>query len=179
MGLLQQLLGGGQQQEYQDFVNRYDQGAPYEGITGQEALNRYQQIAPQLPPDVYQQSAQEAFSRMAPQDRIQLGQYLQQGAQQQGINFPDMNRDGIDDRMQDPNYLAQMAGQLHQQQPGLMSQILGGAVGGGGQMGGGGMMGGGGQMGGGNIGNMLDNPIAKAALAGVAAMAAKRFLGQG
>ena len=177
MGLLQQLLGGGQQQEYQDFVNRYDQGAPYEGITGQEALNRYQQIAPQLPPDVYQQSAQEAFSRMSPQERMQLGQYLQQGAQQQGINFPDMNRDGIDDRMQDPNYLAQMAGQLHQQQPGIVSQILGGALGGGGQMGGG-MMGGGGQMGGGNIGNMLDNPIAKAALAGVAAMAAKRFLGQ-
>jgi hypothetical protein len=44
---------------------------------------------------------------------------------------------------------------------------------------GGGMMGGRGQMGGGNIGDMLDNPIAKAALAGVAAMAAKRFLGQG
>ena len=79
MGLLQQLLGGGQQQEYQDFVNRYDQGAPYEGITGQEALNRYQQIAPQLPPDVYQQSAQEAFSRMSPQERMQLGQYLMQG----------------------------------------------------------------------------------------------------
>ena len=57
-----------------------------------------------------------------------------------------------------------------------MSQLLGGTLGGG-QMGGG-MMGGGGQMGGGNIGNMLDNPIAKAALAGVAAMAAKRFLGQ-
>ena len=177
MGLLQQLLGGGQQQEYQDFVNRYDQGAPYEGITGQEALNRYQQIAPQLPPDVYQQSAQEAFSRMSPQERMQLGQYLMQGAQQQGINFPDMNRDGIDDRMQDPNYLAQMAGQMHQQQPGLMSQILGGG-GGGGMMGGGNQMGGGGQMGGGNIGNMLDNPIAKAALAGVAAMAAKRFLSQ-
>ncbi len=175
MGLLQQLLGSGQ--EYQDFVNRYDQGAPYDGISGQEALNRYQQIAPQLPPDVYQQSAQEAFSRMSPQDRMQLGQYLQQGAQQQGINFPDMNRDGIDDRLQDPNYLAQMAGQMHQQQPGLMSQLLGGAIGGGSQMGGG-MMGGGGQMGGGNIGDMLDNPIAKAALAGVAAMAAKRFLSQ-
>ena len=177
MGLLQQLLGGGQQQEYQDFVNRYDQGSPYDGISGQEALNRYQQIAPQLPPDVYQQSAQEAFSRMSPQERMQLGQYLMQGAQQQGINFPDMNRDGIDDRMQDPNYLAQMAGQMHQQQPGLMSQILGGG-GGGGMMGGGNQMGGGGQMGGGNIGNMLDNPIAKAALAGVAAMAAKRFLSQ-
>ena len=84
--------------------------------------------------------------------------------------------------MQDPRYLAQVAGQVRQQQPGLFSQLLGGAMGGGqmggGQMGGGqmggGQIGGGGQMG--DIGQMLNNPIAKAALAGIAATAAKRML---
>ncbi len=78
-----------------------------------------------------------------------------------------MNRDGIDDRLQDPRYLAQVAGQVRQQQPGLFSQLLGGAMGGG-------QMGGGGQMAG--LGQMLNNPIAKAALAGIAATAAKRML---
>jgi hypothetical protein len=120
---------------------------------------------------MWQESAQESFSRLTPQQRMELGRYLQQGAQQRGVNFPDMNHDGIDDRMQDPRYLAQMAGQVRQQQPGLFSQLLGGAMGGG-QMGGGQM--GGGQMG--DIGQMLNNPIAKAALAGIAATAAKRML---
>jgi hypothetical protein len=172
MDLLQNILGGGQQrQQFQDFANRYEQGAPFDGISEQEALQHYQQVTPHLPPQMWQESAQESFSRLTPQQRMELGRYLQQGAQQRGVNFPDMNHDGIDDRMQDPRYLAQMAGQVRQQQPGLFSQLLGGAMGGG-QMGGGQM--GGGQMG--DIGQMLNNPIAKAALAGIAATAAKRML---
>ena len=176
MDILQNILGGGQErQQYQDFVNRYDQGAPYDGISDEEALSRYQQVAPHLPPQMYQESAREAFARMSPQERLQLGQYLQQQTRQQGMNIPDLNRDGIDDRLQDPDFLAQVTGQMRQQQPGIMSQLLGGALGGGG-----GGMGGGGQMGGGNpmagVGQLLNNPIAKAALAGIAATAAKRML---
>ena len=169
MDILQNILGGGQQrQQFQDFTNRYEQGAPFDGISEQEALERYRQVAPHLPPQMWQESAQESFSRLSPQQRMELGRYLQQGAQQRGVNFPDVNRDGIDDRMQDPRYLAQVAGQMRQQQPGLFSQLLGGAMGGGQQMGGGGQMG--------DIGQMLNNPIAKAALAGIAATAAQRML---
>ena len=156
MDMLAQLLGGGQQRrQYQDFVNRYDQGAPWDGIDDREAYDRYQQVAPQLPPQMYQESAQEAFSRLTPQQRLQLGQHLQQQTRQQGYNVPDLNRDGIDDRLQDPAYLAQATGQLHQQQPGILGDLLGG--------------GGGGQ-------GMLQSPIAKAALAGIAAVAAKRMM---
>ena len=155
MDLLGQLLGGGQRrEEYQDFVNRYDTGAPWDGISDQEAYSRYQQVAPQLPPQMYQESAQEAFSRLTPQQRLQLGQHLQQQTRQQGYNVPDLNRDGIDDRLQDPAYLAQATGQLHQQQPGLLGDLLGG---------------GGGQ-------GMLQSPIAKAALAGIAAVAVKKMM---
>src|ERR687885_1322686 len=160
MNMLQQLLGGGQQrQEYQDFTQRYDQGAPWDGISDQEAYNRFQQVAPQLPPDVYRQSAQQAFERLDPQQRMQLGQYLQQQAQQQ--NFPFPHQGGMD-AFQDPGYLAQATGRLHQQQPGILGQLLGGALGGGG--------GGGGQ-------GMLESPIAKAALAGITAMAVKQMMG--
>ena len=177
MDLLQNILGGGQQrQQFQDFANRYDQGSPYDGISDQEALERYRQVAPHLTPEMYQQAAQESFSRMSPQERQQLGRYLRQQAMQRGMNFPDFNQDGIDDRLQDPNYLAQVTGRMRQQQPGLMSQLLGSALGGG-QMGGGSMMGGmGGQMGGGGVGELLNNPIAKAALAGIAATAVRRMM---
>ena len=167
MDMLAQLLGGGQQrQEYEDFTRRYDQGAPWDGISDREAYDRYSRVAPNLPPQMYQESAQEAFSRLSPQQRMQLGQYLQRQAQQQGMSgFQDLNRDGVDDRLQDPGYLAQATGRLEQQQPGILGQLLGGALGGG--MGSGGGMGGQG---------MLDNPIAKAALAGVAAMAVKKMM---
>ena len=173
MDLLQNILGGGQQrQQFQDFATRYQQGAPYDGISDQEALQTYQQVAPQLPPQLWEESAQDAFARLSPQQRLELGRYLQQGAQQRGVNFPDMNWDGVDDRLQDPRALAQMASQMRQQQPGLFSQLLGSSLGGG--MGASSL---GGQESG--LGSVLSSPIAKAALAGVAAMAAQRFLSGG
>jgi hypothetical protein len=160
MDILQNILGGGQQrQQFQDFSNRYSQGAPFDRISEQEALRNYQQVAPHLQPQMWQDAAVDSFSRLSPQQRMELGRYLMQSAQQQGYNFPDVNRDGIDDRMQDPRFLAQMAGQMRQQQPGLFSQLLGAAMGGGG-MGGGGAMGGRGTMGGspgGDIGQLLNN----------------------
>jgi hypothetical protein len=158
MDMLAQILGGGQnRQQYEDFVNRYDTGAPWDGISDQEAFSRYQQVAPQLSPQMYQESAQEAFSQLTPQQRLQLGQHLQQQTRQQGLNVPDLNQDGIDDRLQDPAYLAQATGQLQQQQPGILGDLLGGGGGGGGQ-------------------SMLQSPIAKAALAGIAAMAVKKMM---
>ena len=178
MSMLDQLLGGGQRQEYDDFVNRYDQGAPWDGISDQEAVSRYQQVATQLPPDVYQQSAQDAFSRLSPDQRVQLGQYLRQQARQRNVPLQDFDQDGVDDRFQDPGQLAQMTTRLDQQQPGLLGQLLGG--GGGGSMGGmlgglGGALGGGGLGGSSGSGGILASPIAKAALAGIAAMAVKRM----
>ena len=169
MDMLAQLLGGGQQrQQYQDFVDRYDQGAPWDGIDDREAYDRYSEVAPRIPPQVYQESAQEAFSRLSPQQRMQLGRYLQQQARQQGLPSQDLNRDGIDDRFQDPGFLAQATGRLEQQQPGILGQLLGGGGGAGpGGMGTGGGLGGGG---------MLESPIAKAALAGITAMAVKRMM---
>ena len=172
MGLfegLQSLLGGPggppqQRQDYQDFVRRYDTGPPWAGVSDQEAAQRYQEVAPRLSPQEYQESAQEAFARLSPQERQQFGQYLQQQARQQGVAVPDLNRDGIDDRLQDPAYLARVTSQVHQQQPGLLGGLLGGA--------------GGSAAGSDPLGNILANPIGKAALAGVAAVALKKMMGQ-
>lgn len=166
MGFLENILGGGQnhEQDYRGFVNRYEQGAPHEGYSDEEVANRYQQVSRGLPADVYQESAQEAFSRMSPQERMQFGQYLQQQSRQQNYNFPDLDGDGQDDRYQDSNYLAQTTSRMHQQQPDLLGQLLGGAAG---------------MLGGNSRGNIFSNPLAKGAMAGIAAIAAKKLMDRG
>ena len=163
MDLLNSLMGGGGREQAQDFVSRYDRGAPYDGFSGDEAYQQYQRVAPHLSQQDYELSAEEAFSRMDPRERQQFAQMLSQQARQQGVRFQDLDGDGIDDRMQqDPRYLAQAMGRMQQQQPGLLQQLMGG---------------GGGAMGGG-AGNMLQNPLAKAALGGIAAMALRRMMNQ-
>jgi hypothetical protein len=65
-------------------------------------------------------------------------------AQWQGHDFIDLNQDGIDDRLQAPDYLARTITQAHQVQAGFLNQLFGG---GGGHTGGAG-------------GGMLSNPLA-------------------
>jgi len=152
MGILDQLLGNPatqQRQDYEDFYNRYQQGAPHEGYSDQEVFNRYQEMAPALNQQQYMDAAVGAAQRMSPQERAQFAQYLQQSAQQQNVQLPNYQHSAY---AQDPNALGQLMGQMHQQQPNLLTQLMGGG------------------------GGTFDNPIAKAALAGVAAMAAKKIM---
>jgi hypothetical protein len=74
--------------------------------------------------DEYLQTAMEVLARMSPEGRVMFGRYLGQKAQRQGHTFIDLNQDGIDDRLQDSNFLAQKMIQVHQEQPGLLSQIF-------------------------------------------------------
>ena len=193
MDFLNNLMGGGgedrRRDEYRDFANRYDEGAPYDRISDEEAMNRYREVAPNLSEDEYRESAREAFSRMSPEERMQFGQQFRGHAQEQGYgDFIDRDHDGQDDRFQDPDYLANMTGRMHGRQPDMMGNLMGGMMGGGGNMMGGGSGGGGmgdmlgGLMGGGGGGGMMGggggggNPMAKAAMAGIAAMAVKRMM---
>src|ERR687889_2498814 len=116
---------GASRQDHQDYLERFRQGP--QAVSEEEAASRYEQVAPNLPPEVYHQSAQEVFAQLSPEQRMQLGQALIQSARQQGQSFPDVNQDGIDDRMQDPDYLAQTATQVQQEQPGLLGRLLGGS----------------------------------------------------
>ncbi len=151
MGLLDTLLGNpAQQQDYQDFANRYQQGSPQTAFTDQEVAQRYQQVAPNLTADEYQAAAEQAYGRMSPEERIQFGQYLQQHVQQPGYGGLGVGVPA--QQFQDPSYLAQATTQLHQQQPNLLTSLLGGGSSGG-------------------------NTLVKAALAGIAAVAVSRALG--
>ena len=157
---MDQLLGGlfgGQDDDddrrrgrAQDFVGRYEQGPPYQGISDEEAYHNYRQVADRLPPEEYEESAAEAFQRLSPQDRMQVAQMLQQRG---GGQFAGFQGD-------DPRELARATSRYRQQDPGGLAALFSGGGGGGG--GGGGM---------------LSNPLAKAALGGVAAIAMKRMMG--
>ena len=155
MSLIEKLLGGGNRSEWDNFRTRYDQGSPYQGIPDDEAYNRYESVSRAAPPDVYEQSAQEAFQRMSPEERREFARYLQSRARDRGLQFPDLNGYGVDDRLQDPRDLARTTSRMEQQEPGILGQLLGK----------------------GGTGGKFDNPIAKAALLGITAIAAQKIMG--
>src|SRR6185369_2462082 len=149
MGFLDELLSGGQRQkDYRDFVSRYDQGHPSEGYSDQEVLDRYRDVAEAVPPDQYSQAAQDALARLSPEQR----------AQAQGVTLPAQVGTS-------PRDLGSVFADLHQS-PGRLRELLGG--GGGAQADAAGR---------GGTASMLSSPLAKAALAGIAALVARRYMG--
>jgi hypothetical protein len=153
MDMLQNVLGGQSGQGISDFIKRYQTGKPWEGVSDQEALDRYSQVATQLPPDQFRQAAEQAFAKLTPEQRAELARILQSNAQQQSVSTPALDQRNLPVAAQkDPGALAGAATQIHEQEPNLLQQLLG-------------------------EGGALSNPIAKAALAGIAAMAAQRILG--
>jgi len=154
MDLLNSILGDSQKRsQYDDFIGRYRQGTPYDGIDDDEAVQRYEEVTPQLSDEDYEESAEKAFSQLSPDERREFAQFMRQRAQQRGI--PDFDGDGIDDRMQDPRELAQMTSKVRQRDPNVLEQLMGK----------------------GGTGGPLDNPIAKIAFAGIAAFAASKIMG--
>ena len=178
MGFINNLIDSDRREEYRDFVDRYDQGAPYDNISDEEAIDRYREVAPQLSDEDYRYAAREAFSRMAPEERVEFGRQLRDQALQQGYDFPNRSMDDQDERFQDPDYLAQVTGRVHREHPDLLESALGGGGAGlvGGMLGDG-ITGGEGALGGGS--SMTDNFMTKAAIAGIAAMAIKRAMSGG
>ena len=157
MGILDELLGGGQRQkEYRDFIDRYEQGDPSEGYSDQEVLKRYGEVSHAVPPDQYAQAAQEALGKLSPEDRAEFLKMLQERAAARGVKLPGKVAS-------DPKDLGQVLRDLHEK-PGRLREILGS---------------GGSQpqvqaQGSNPITDMLTSPQAKAVLAGIAAMVVKR-----
>jgi hypothetical protein len=155
MDILNNILGNPQKRsQYDDFIGRYQQGSPYDGIDDDEAVQRYEEITPNLSDSDYEESAAAAFSKLSPEERREFGNYMRQRAQQRGIT--DFDGDGIDDRLEDPGELAKRTSQLRKQDPNILEQLMGK----------------------GGTGGPLDNPIAKVAFAGIAAFAASKLMGR-
>ena len=159
MGILDELLGGGQRQkEYRDFVDRYEQGKPSEGYSDQEVLKRYSDVSHAVPPNQYAQAAIEALGKLSPEDRAAFMRMLQERAAACGVAMPGQ-------LAPEPKELGQVLTDLHSK-PGQLRDILGG----------------------GDaqpkeqaqrsspIAAILASPQAKAVLAGIAATVAKRVM---
>jgi len=160
MGLLDELLGGGQlQKEYKDFVNRYEQGDPSEGYSDQEVLKRYGEVAHAVPQEHYAQAAQEALSKLSPEDLTALVKMLQDQAAARGVTLPPKVAP-------EPKELGQVLTDLHGK-PGQLRDILGGADAQTQRQ----------ASGSSPIIDILTSPMAKAVLAGIAAMVVKNVMG--
>src|SRR6476619_1998303 len=160
MGILDDLLGNEQiQKQYKDFVKRYEQGDPSEGYSDQEVLKRYGEVSHAVPPDQYAQAAQEALSKLSPEERAEFVKMLQDRAAARGVKLPG-------NVAPEPKELGQVLTDLHKK-PGQLRDMLGG---------------GDAQpqaqsQGSNPIIDMLTSPMAKAVLAGIAAMVVKSVMG--
>ena len=156
MGGLGDLLGslfgqGTREEDYRRFDDQYARGRP-EDLDDHEVQQRYRQVLRNAPPQLVEDAHADAFAQLDPRERQLLAQRLRQQAQQLEAPYGDpYDRDDHDD---DPRTLARMAQQAEQQNPGVLDQLFGGQPG------------------------PLNNPLVKMAMAGAAAMAARRFLGQ-
>jgi hypothetical protein len=163
--MVSQLLGGlfGTQDQddeptrrrrARDFVDRYERG-DYGQLNDEEVLQNYRATTSHLSPDEYRQAAKETFRQMSPEQRRELKRYLRHRS---GGRF--------DTPGEEPDELAHAAERYRQQDQGGLASLFG--------------LGDSDDKGGHPAGDtakgMLDNPVVKVALAGVAAMAAKRFL---
>jgi predicted RNA-binding Zn ribbon-like protein len=158
MGILDDLLGGGQlQRDFGDFLSRYEQGHPSEGYSDQEVVQRYSDVAHAVPPDQYAQAAQEALARLSPEERAAFVKMLQERAQAKGVALP--GRVGAN-----PQDLGQVVTDLHQT-PGRLRDLLSAgdtptqAA-----------------AGPSPLESVLASPLARAALAGITAMVVKRVM---
>lgn len=165
--MVDQLLGGifggqddkddnGRKARAKDFVNRFETGAPHEGYSDEEAIQNYRSVAGRLSPQQYEEAAAETFERMAPEERKALRRMMKE-----------RSRGRLDVESEDPRDLARSASRFRQEESGGggLASLFGG--------------GNGDRSGdGGGMGDLMNNPIAKVALGGIAAMAMKKVLGR-
>jgi hypothetical protein len=156
MGILDELLAGGQRQkEYSDFVDRYEQGHPSEGYSDQEVLKRYGEVSHAVSSDQYAQAAQEALSKLSPEERAAFVKMLQDRAASRGVTLP-VNV------TPEPKELGEVLTDLHSK-PGQLRDMLGSDAAQ--------------QASASNpIADILSSPMAKAVLAGIASMVVKRVM---
>jgi len=161
MGLLDMLMGNsGVRGGFENFLQRFEEGPPSEGYEDQEVLDRYGEISHQASPAEYEQAARDAFGHLSQTDREEFGRMLVARVQDRGIDLSQFSP-GQGQSFGDLDWLSNIAGRLHQQ-PGMLRDLLGGLTA---------------NREGGTSGGIFGSPLAKAALAGIAAMLVKKVLG--
>ena len=163
--------------KHRDFVERYDRSTPpYDDISDEEALDRYREAVARRSEADFLASAQEAFSRMSPEERATFGVQLRDQSDQRDLGFP--GQSAQKDHFEDPELLARVTTRANREHPELLESLLKGGSAGlvGGTMGDG-VTGGEGASGG--EGGMTSNPAVKVALVGIAAALVRKGMNGG
>ena len=161
MNLLEMLMGSSKTREgFEDFLNRFEEGPPSEGYGDREVLDRYGEVAHKVSPSDYKQAAYDAFGHLSQADREEFGQLLAGQARSKSLDLSRLTP-APGKGFGDLDWLANITSQIHQQ-PGLLRDLLGGLTG---------------NREASSSGGIFGSPLAKAALAGIAAMLVKRVLG--
>jgi hypothetical protein len=172
MGLFEILMGGGQKRhEYEDFARRYEQGPPWEGYSDREVLDRYGEVAHEVPPADYEGAVREALSRLSPTERAEFLRHLQERSRGRGVTLPEPRPGGGGGGLDE---LARSVRELHEE-PGRLRDVLTRSSGGGS----GDLPGSPGATPAGvpqEITSIFGSPLAKAAIAGITAMLVRRML---
>ena len=105
--------------KHRDFVERYDRGTPpYDDISDEEALDRYREAVAGRSEEDFHDSAQEAFSRMSPEERATFGVQLRDQSDQRDLGFP--GQSAQEDRFEDPELLARVTARANREHPELL-----------------------------------------------------------
>jgi len=139
------------QQMYQRYANSWDQGT-YSQLPEQEVRQNYQQFVQNAPPQMVQQVHQQYYEQMPQQQRGSLMQGLLSSLTGQGYNPQQAGIQNTNPQTMSPQDAAHLTGYAQQQNPDILHQIMG-------------------------PGGPLGSTGAKLAVAGIAALAAKQFLG--
>lgn len=151
---LNEFMGqSGREDEYRDFARRVQEDP--DSISEQEAAQRYRDMMAHAPDDLDDPNAEaeyeEAFSKLSTDERRELARRYQEADQDSSRSFGGFPQGRNLDQAASPRELGRMTRQASQQDPNLLSSLLGGN-------------------------SPLSGPGGKRALMGLAMFAARRFL---
>jgi hypothetical protein len=138
-------------QMYQQYAQAWDQGT-YNQIPEDQARQQYQHFVRNASPQAIEQVHQQYYNQMQPQQRTSFLQGLVNALTQQGYDPRQAGVQTTDPNRMSPQDAARLTAYAQQQQPDILHQLLG-------------------------PGGPLGSTGAKLVVAGLAALAAKHFLG--
>jgi hypothetical protein len=106
MGLGDMLQDTATRGKLEDFAKRYDQGAPWEGISDDEARQQHDEVAAQLDDSEYEESARESFQNLEPDQRREAARSLGVG------------------ETEDPQELARATARVRKEKPDMLGQLM-------------------------------------------------------
>lgn len=154
MDILKNIFSGGTPDNYEQRYQQYQRGHEgnnFDDLDDNDVFDRYQRTVQHAPPDVVAQAHEEAFNRLPPQEQQRIVDQFRRANDDpnQQFRYPGFERGQGQLGSRD---MGNMVQQAQRQQPDLLQQIMG-------------------------PGGAMSNPMAKMAMAGVAAMVAGKLMG--